>query len=224
MFLCGCCKNEARREKEAEREQDEVGQDGGEPLVTPLPVLQLNGAPKKDPLLAERADKAPIAAAKGSQKKKAVQAKHATDWQEKADRAFQTGEWEEALEGYSSALRLQPALAPAWAGRGGVKLRQGNVEEALTDLNEALRLDEHNLFAMRDRAEARMKTGDLEGAISDYNKKLMLAPGDGRALCGRGEAKLQQGDRAGAIRDFEFAARLTYPGATDLLSRAKRPA
>lgn len=223
MFFCGCCKSDAQREKEAERDHDEIGKDGGDARLSPLPVLQLNNGPKKDATGAARADKVAAAVAtKESQQKQATN--NANTWQEKGDRFFNKGEWDEAVEAYSSALRLQPALTQAWAGRGGVKLRQGNYEEALQDLNEALRQDQDNLFAMRDRAEARAKTGDLEGAVSDYNRKLMLAPGDGRALCGRGEVRLQMGDRAGAVQDFELAIRLSYPGAKDLLNKARNKA
>merc|ERR1712014_209140 len=103
---------------------------------------------------------------------------------------------------------------------GGVHVRSGNLDRALPDLNRAIELDPNNLLSVRDRAEAKLKTGDADGAIIDYDRRLARTPADGRALCGRGEARLKKGHHDAAMKDLTLAARLGFPGASELVAMA----
>lgn len=145
----------------------------------------------------------------------------ARQFEEQAGAEFAKNNLEQAIYHYSNALQLDPTMVGSWAGRGGARLRMGDLGAAMEDLNEALRLEPQQILAMRDRAEVRLKQGDFNGAIDDYDRKLALAPADGRGLCGRGDAKLRKGDKQGAISDFTVASQLGYPGAKELLNRAR---
>lgn len=147
--------------------------------------------------------------------------KEAMRWEEEGTKAFARGDLRSALRSYGAALDLDPSLVAARAGRGGVHLRQGDLSLALEDLDEVLRRDPDHCFALRDRAEVYVKAGRLDLAVADFDRKLGLVPCDGRALFGRGESRLRLGDRAGAIADLALAARLSHPGAKELLAQAK---
>jgi len=211
-----------RREDEEARCEISLQQVGDDSLTVPSPVIPAKVATTSEDTSAADADRE-------AKEKKCAEAKAKEEEETKrkermlkdAGGAFERMEWGKAVELYSKFLKEFPKDASALAGRGGAYVRSGKFKEALPDLDEALRIDESNMFAMRDRAEARFKTGDYDGAIEDFNKKLSLAGGDGRALCGRGECRLKKGDKEGACTDFEFAKRLGYKSADELLKKAK---
>lgn len=248
-MLCTCCRQELLNEREGDREDQEVKKDMdfSPPAAAAVPwdsaadtaaaapaavvqhakagqvegdrgqeVLEPKSATTEPKVLKKKVSNLP---AGPTPEEKA--AKEASRLQQKGDAAFENQQWDVAMQAYTEAIASSASAAGAWRGRGGVRLRNGDHAGAVADLNEALRLEPDNLFALRDRAEARLRTGDHEGALADYDRKLALAPGDGRALCGRGEARLLCGDREGALCDFNLAVRLTYPGAAELLKKAK---
>jgi tetratricopeptide (TPR) repeat protein len=205
-MFCACCREEVLKEADADRDSGLRTRDAaGEEVEIALPVLPSKAAPASAPVVAtgpaspdipSKAEKARIEKEKQAAKafKLREKEKEVAQSAEAARAAFEAGDWDTAVAKYSEVLSLKPGVAAALAGRGGALLRKG---------------------------QAHFKLGDLDGAIEDYNKKLALAPADGKALCGRGEARLKKGDRDGAITDFEFATKLSYPGAKELLNSTK---
>mmetsp|Transcript_67368 Transcript_67368/g.170949 ORF Transcript_67368/g.170949 Transcript_67368/m.170949 type:complete len:232 (-) Transcript_67368:94-789(-) len=226
-----CCREERAAEKLAEREDMDIKGAHDEPpvFVVQLPTrakqmktpATAKASPKSSPKSSTPKRRTPDAPTP-EQKRKEKADKESTALQKKGDEAFELRNWDNAAKYYTEAIEANAENAIAYAGRAGVRVRSGDFAAALPDLDQALRIEPQNLYALRDRAEARAKLGDLDGALEDYNTKLTLAPGDGRALCGRGETRLQKGDREGAISDLSLAVRLTYPGAQDKLTAAKK--
>jgi len=166
---------------------------------------------------------------KAKEKKSAAPAKvqkvskaiEATQKAKEGDALFQQQRFEDAIVVYTAALELDGECIVALCGRGGCRLRMNRLDEAKQDLEKALSIDPNHLLALRDKAEVALKQDDYDGAIAAFDEKLRLAPVDGKALCGRADAKLRKGDKTAAITDLMMAQRLGYPGAQELLAKAK---
>jgi tetratricopeptide (TPR) repeat protein len=64
------------------------------------------------------------------------------------------GEFGFAIRDYDEALRRDPSLAEAYAGRGGAHQAQGAHDKAIQDLDEALRLDSTDTASYRRRGDS----------------------------------------------------------------------
>ncbi len=87
------------------------------------------------------------------------------------------GNYDEALEDYSSALELQPEMGAAYLNQGAAHIFRQDFDLALASLNRAIDLDSPDLFAAHyNRAIAREHTGDVPGAYDDFLTALELKP------------------------------------------------
>lgn len=150
-----------------------------------------------------------------------LQSDAASKLAKEGDDLFAKKHMSEAQDKYSAAIEQDPKCVAGWVGRGGCKLRSEAWNEAKADLTKALEIDPSNLYALRDRAEVYLKLKEYDLCILDFDAKLLLAPADGKALFGRGDAKLRKGDKEGAAADLSMAAHLGFPGAKELLKKAK---
>ena len=109
----------------------------------------------------------------------------------KADEKSALYDTEEAIRGYSSALKLNPDLVEIYAKRGLMKTRIGNMIGALTDLNKAIKINPQNIIAYNNRASTKGVLGDQYGMLDDLNQALQINPNYIIGHLNRGEVKCQ---------------------------------
>jgi tetratricopeptide (TPR) repeat protein len=85
-------------------------------------------------------------------------------WCQLAMIALRQGDYEEALEAYEEALRLDRESVIAWNGKGNALRGLDRYEEALEAYEEALRLDRESVIAWHGLASIALKQGDYEAA------------------------------------------------------------
>jgi len=117
------------------------------------------------------------------------------------------GDYDEAINEFTEAVRFDPGSSLAYAGRGDAYRLQGQNDNAIKDLNKAIKLDQGNSWAYAKRGEIYRKQGKYDSAIKDLNEAIRLEP-DYWAYGSRGEAYREQGKYDSAIRDLSEAIRL----------------
>jgi serine/threonine-protein kinase len=80
------------------------------------------------------------------------------------------------LADYNEAIRIDPKLASAYAGRAWALNRHGDSERALADCDEAIRLDPNLADPRRHRGTALEKMGRYGEAVAEYNEAIRLDP------------------------------------------------
>jgi serine/threonine protein kinase len=118
------------------------------------------------------------------------------------------GQYEEAIQNYDAALRLDPKDAMAYDRRGLAKGELGQYEEAIRDFDKAIRLDPKDARAYNNRGIAKADLGRHADAIEDFDEALRLDPQYVAAYTNRGLAKFNLGRHAHAIKDYDAAIRL----------------
>jgi tetratricopeptide (TPR) repeat protein len=85
------------------------------------------------------------------------------------------GDFERAMADFNEAIRLDPRLARAFAGRGGAWAKQGNADRAIADFNQAIQLDPYDALALKARGAAFSYKGDNDRALVDLTRAIQLA-------------------------------------------------
>lgn len=124
------------------------------------------------------------------------------------------GKYEEAAAAYSSAIKINPAIADAYRLRGEAYYhlmahgKQLDFARVLSDANEAIRLDPKNADAYAVRGLVYRLQNDSAQAMADFNKALGITSVCGNALRGRGTLYYAQKDYAKALADINEAVRI----------------
>jgi serine/threonine protein kinase/Tfp pilus assembly protein PilF len=127
---------------------------------------------------------------------------------EKAKKALERKDREEALARVSRAIQLDGKLAAAWALRGDLRLESGDLDGASADCSQALEIEPRLALALRDRGIVRVKRNDFDGALEDLDGALASRSDDAGALAYRGFARSRKGDLDGALDDLGRAIAL----------------
>jgi tetratricopeptide (TPR) repeat protein/membrane associated rhomboid family serine protease len=123
-------------------------------------------------------------------------------------RHYQEKKYEEAMNDYNEAIRLDPYYARAYNRRGLIYYHQKNYEKAINDYNEAIRLDSNYAHAYNNRGLTYYQQKNYEKAINDYNEAIRLDPKYVRAYNNRGLVYYQQKNYEKAVNDYDEAIRL----------------
>jgi len=134
------------------------------------------------------------------------------------------GEFKNAIEDYSEAIRRDPRLAIAYCSRGHAWSRIGEYDKAIADFDEFLRLKPSAADGYYGRGSARVQKSDFDKAITDLGHAIQLAPGLANAYAVRGEAWFQQGEWEKAISDLDEAVRLVTKERAGFAKRTDRGA
>jgi len=121
---------------------------------------------------------------------------------------FQLDKYEESLEDFNNAIRIDPNHAESYSNRGAVKDSHYEFEEAIADLNIALSLQPECAEAYNNRANARKDIGNYEGAMKDYDRAILLKPEYAEAHYNRANLKFVLGDYDDCIVDYDKAIEL----------------
>ncbi len=113
-----------------------------------------------------------------------------------------------ALEEFTTAVRINPRLAPAYTARGNGLLASGEFTAAIADYDKSIEIQPRSAEAFCNRGIARRAQGDLAGAIQDYTRAVKLQRKMPQAYNNRGCARMRLGDYDGALKDLNEAIRL----------------
>jgi len=80
------------------------------------------------------------------------------------------GRFQEAIDDYNAAIKLNPHDPESYANRGVVYGQTGQLPQALTDFNQAIELNPNFANAYYDRAITFHKLGEQPQAFSDYQR------------------------------------------------------
>ncbi len=114
----------------------------------------------------------------------------------------------EAIRDYSDALRSNPDLSEARAGRGVLYEEAGQKDLALDDYNEAIRLNPNLPRALYCRGMIYMAQAAYEKARSDFREAIRSFPNFEAAYVEAAFASRNLHDRNGAMSGFEVALTL----------------
>lgn len=95
--------------------------------------------------------------------------------------AFKRGDWKQAIDLYSAAIKLDNTLLPAYNNRALAYLKIQRYAEALADSAVLLEREPSNVKALLRHAAAAEALGDVSTAESDLNKVLEIEPNNKEA-------------------------------------------
>ena len=105
-----------------------------------------------------------------------------SDWNEKGMAHFKKQEWLEAIDCYTSALKLKSDQAILFSNRAISKTRANKLKSACEDAKSAIRLDPKNIKFYRILSEALIGLGSFSEALKECERGLKLDPRDPKLL------------------------------------------
>jgi tetratricopeptide (TPR) repeat protein len=138
------------------------------------------------------------------------------------------GNWDQAIEEYTSALRINPNNSFAYAGRGYTYYKKSDYDRAISDYTQSIRLNQNYAVAYDGRGFAYYQKGDYDRAITDYTQAVQLDPKNSvyinnlaKTYDTRGFMYYNRGDYDRAIADYTQAIRLNPDNAVYINNLAK---
>ena len=128
--------------------------------------------------------------------------------------------YDQAIEGYTRALKLKPDYAIALNNRGNAYRQKKAYGLALKDLDRAIKLNPNYALAVRNRAYAYMHMKEYARAIADFDRALALQPGEAVAYNNRCWTRAMVGDLQLALSDCNESLRLRAENPAAFDSRA----
>ena len=133
------------------------------------------------------------------------------------------GNREAAIDVYTKAIALNPALVAAYTNRGAVKEALDRREEAIADYDRAIALNPAYALAYNNRGFAKHGLGQPEAALADYDQAIALNPVYAAAHNNRGVANQNLGRITEARADYQKAVDLAQEaGDENIVTAAKR--
>jgi tetratricopeptide (TPR) repeat protein len=126
-----------------------------------------------------------------------------------------SGDFHGAIAFYTEAIRLDPTMAEAYAGRGWVHHASGEYEPAVADYDAAIKLNPNLVDTLDNRGDALVSLGQYDKAILDYDDVLKRDPSKTYVYRSRRLAYLKAGAYTKAVEDLE-QARTLRPDFTDI--------
>ncbi|MFP3042602.1 tetratricopeptide repeat protein [Treponema primitia] len=117
-------------------------------------------------------------------------------------------EYDNAIENFTQALRLDPNFFPAYVQRGQSYSRSGDYEKALADFNTALRLTPDSFEAYYFRGMAYYRKNDYDRAIADFTQSIRLNPNNAGTYYTRSVMYNLKGEMEKGIEDLTQAIRI----------------
>jgi tetratricopeptide (TPR) repeat protein len=114
-------------------------------------------------------------------------------------------QYDEAINAFNEALRLNPVLEPAKLSLLHLELQRNNMRRAEELANEALRENSLSVPVRLARAQVWARTGDFDLAIAGLNTVLLSDPDHALALSRLGEIHLRRRDFTAARQAFDKA-------------------
>jgi len=116
--------------------------------------------------------------------------------------------WDEAIERYEEALRINPQFAIAHMNCGLVLRASGRTEQAIEHYRKATEIDPNFVNAYNNHGTASLSIGRNTEAIEQFEKALLVEPENFKANYHNAVALQALGRRAEALKYFELAVKL----------------
>lgn len=118
---------------------------------------------------------------------------------------FATGNHDEALKHYASAIAMDPNYSEYYNERGSIFLQLGRLNEALADYLKAIELSPPYFEVFTNLGQCYRRMGAMEDAIASYSRAIDIEPDHVLALLGRAKAHEELGHVEAAIADYNQA-------------------
>ena len=136
--------------------------------------------------------------------------------QRRANRYYQSGEYEKAIDDYDQSIQAEPSDGLTYLLRANVLAALERYAEAIDDYDRA---DGHPVILQRglqdvvfyNRGNSKAELGDLQGAIGDYTEAIRVDPTTPQFYYNRGNAYLDLYRFQEALNDFGVASNLDGP-------------
>jgi serine/threonine-protein kinase len=129
----------------------------------------------------------------------------AQDLFSRGHKALSAGEYQEAVECFSRAIRLRPDVSAGYRYRAYAYLELGDRVRALNDFDNAIRLKPDDVQVYADRAAELFTQKAFDQAIADCDRVLKLDPGRAAVNALRGRCHAGRGDTESALTDYAAA-------------------
>ncbi|MBW4646093.1 MAG: tetratricopeptide repeat protein [Goleter apudmare HA4340-LM2] len=130
---------------------------------------------------------------------------NAVDYNNRGLIYFQSGELQEALYDYNTALQLNPNLASAYNNRANYYAACGELTAAIADYDQAIDLNPRHVRARINRGITWRDLGQYEEAIENFEVALLFGQLQGHIWAHRGRTYHLWGDWNYAIVDYRRA-------------------
>jgi len=91
---------------------------------------------------------------------------------------MELGRLDEAVNDFTSAIKLSPSSATSYNNRGSARLVKGDSKGAIEDCTRAIELNPRYANAYNTRGNAYNRLGDFPHALENYDKAIELSPAD----------------------------------------------
>jgi len=118
------------------------------------------------------------------------------------------GDWERAINAFTSVIELEPENAAAYDRRGIACGRAERYGKAIADFNRAIELEPEYAGAYNNRGLSYYRQGLISEAIADYDMAIQMDPDIAMFHANRGLAHCWKNDLHVAIADFNKAVEL----------------
>ena len=125
-----------------------------------------------------------------------------------ASASLDQGQFDAALDKFTTILRIDAECAEAWYGRGSAFLEKGFPDSAIPDFDRAIRFSPDFAQAYCQRGRAYTKLGQYNRAIQDTTKAICLKPDLSSAYFQRACAYLADKNLDRALSDLDEAVRI----------------
>ena len=115
------------------------------------------------------------------------------------------GQWDKAIDDYSTAIEIDPKFSDAYSSRGIEYGDLGQWDKAIDDYNRSIEIDPKIPMTYSDCGIAYGNLGQWNKAIANYNKAIEIDPKFAQAYSNRGIALSNLGQFNEAISDFSKA-------------------
>ncbi|MDF0589688.1 tetratricopeptide repeat protein [Candidatus Methanocrinis natronophilus] len=129
-------------------------------------------------------------------------------WNNKGVALYNLGEYDEAVQAYDEAIRLDPEFAIAWNNKGLALRNLGEYDEAVQAYDEAIRLDPEFAIAWNNKGLALYNLGEYAEAVQAYDEAIRIDPEYALAWYSKGLALYNLGEYAEAVQAYDEAIRI----------------
>ncbi|MGB3208718.1 MAG: tetratricopeptide repeat protein [Crinalium sp.] len=112
-------------------------------------------------------------------------------------------QWQQAINDYNQAIKIDPQLAYAYNGRGTVYAYQKQWQQAINDYNQAIKIDPQLAYVYKNRGVVYHAQENFSAALSDYNKALSIDENFIAAINPIGLIKYEMGETDTAIQQWQ---------------------
>jgi tetratricopeptide (TPR) repeat protein len=127
----------------------------------------------------------------------------AVAWNNKGAIFYNMKDYNEALQAYDNAIKINPLYAEAWANKGVALYDNGSYQEAIRAFNRSISIDPTEGWVWYARGSVYYRLGNYNESLKSYNEALKLNPsGDANIWADKGYALYYLGDYSEALQAF----------------------